>query len=155
MPRTRVLGVGPMKSGSTAVWQALGAATQWTMGFDCSYLAQAPFVSEVLARKAPLSEVLDRCMDEAYSWELVKDPLVTPLANRLANIWPSMSSHGEKLRMYFLVRNPFDCTRSLIDHLVLKTNPHENDEQQQAFGLENMPQAARFTRGKQLFLDVT
>ncbi|CAJ1426215.1 unnamed protein product [Effrenium voratum] len=41
MPRTVVLGVGLMKAGTTAVWHALAAAGNFSMGLDCEALSQA------------------------------------------------------------------------------------------------------------------
>mmetsp|Transcript_9391 Transcript_9391/g.26134 ORF Transcript_9391/g.26134 Transcript_9391/m.26134 type:complete len:235 (-) Transcript_9391:424-1128(-) len=81
--------------------------------------------------------------------------MLTPLALRLASAWPALSSHGEELRLYFLVRNPFDVVRSVIEHLGLnaRLDPAHSSEKQ--FNTTNLPLAGRFTRGMQLFLDTT
>eukprot|EP00434_Breviolum_minutum_P009686 symbB.v1.2.008527.t1/scaffold532.1/size190944/1 len=47
MPRTRVLGVGLMKAGTTVIWQALGAALNLSMGMDCEALAQGEVLDSV------------------------------------------------------------------------------------------------------------
>mmetsp|Transcript_1406 Transcript_1406/g.2353 ORF Transcript_1406/g.2353 Transcript_1406/m.2353 type:complete len:111 (+) Transcript_1406:35-367(+) len=39
-----------------------------------------------------------------------------------------------------MVRNVFDCVRSLLDHLIVKTRMGPDDEGGQLFSLENMPQ---------------
>eukprot|EP00747_Dinoflagellata_sp_TGD_P082171 gnl/TRDRNA2_/TRDRNA2_161592_c0_seq1.p1 gnl/TRDRNA2_/TRDRNA2_161592_c0~~gnl/TRDRNA2_/TRDRNA2_161592_c0_seq1.p1 ORF type:complete len:279 (-),score=48.76 gnl/TRDRNA2_/TRDRNA2_161592_c0_seq1:183-1019(-) len=125
------------------------------MGFDCSLLGQTPIVTRVLHREEPLESVLKACSGEIFTWELTKDPMLTPLALRLSNIWPSVSADGGALRLYFLVRNPFDCVRSFIEHLMLNLDISPEDKDGQRFTLDNMPQASRFTRGKQLYMDVT
>merc|ERR1712107_917100 len=47
VPVTRIYGVGPMKAGSTLVWQVLGAATQLSMGLDCQSSADTPLPVQV------------------------------------------------------------------------------------------------------------
>lgn len=153
LPHTKVLGVGPMKSGSTLVWQALGAATQLPMGLDCDWVAHTDVTWRILQRRAPLWELLSSCSEELFKWELAKDPALTALAGHLAQAWPSISMHGEALKLYFVVRNPFDFVRSFVLHLGLHPDPGLSPEQQ-VFDLENHPKPPLFTRMKQLYFDV-
>ncbi|CAK0892609.1 unnamed protein product [Prorocentrum cordatum] len=96
-PLTQVLGVGLMKAGSTLVLQSLRAATGLPSGMDCT----APgALWSVERRRAPLSRALAACSEEVFKWELAKDPLLTPLANRLALAWPAVSRAGEGLRLF-------------------------------------------------------
>lgn len=148
VPRTRVFGVGLMKAGSTAVWQALGAATRLPKGFDC--LARSgDLLWEVILRKESLGELLDECSEELFKWEFAKDPSWSLLAGRLAIAWPALASHKEALRIYFLVRSPFAWLQSFIKSLDL-TVPSEGGTQQ--FSVDNLPSPAVFSRHKQLFL---
>lgn len=151
LPLTRVLGVGSMKAGSTAVWQALGAATQLPMGLDCDWIAHTDVVARVTRRVAPLAEILEKCSEELFKWELAKDPALTSLASRFEEAWPAISAHGEKLRIYMVVRNPFSFVRSFVRHLFVRLNP---DFDAQHFSIQNLPKPSRFTRMKQLYLDV-
>eukprot|EP00927_Polykrikos_kofoidii_P066606 TRINITY_DN6216_c2_g1_i1.p1 TRINITY_DN6216_c2_g1~~TRINITY_DN6216_c2_g1_i1.p1 ORF type:complete len:1157 (+),score=129.87 TRINITY_DN6216_c2_g1_i1:55-3525(+) len=151
VPRTRILGTGMMKAGSTFVWQLLGAATQLSLGLDCSSSQKIlPFVR----RQAPLWKYLEACYDEVFRWELSKDPLATPLAARLADAWPSISNFGGPLKVYFLVRNPFDFTLSMLRHLGLKARVQSQGEQH--FDIwSTMPLLDRFTPNTQAYLDVS
>lgn len=155
MPRTRVLGVGCIKSGSTVVLQALAAATRLSLGFDCQALGDTAVVQQVIRREVPLESIFNACSHELWAWSLTKDPMLTPLALRLASVWPALSSHGEELRLYFLVRNPFDVVRSVIEHLGLKVRLDPEHSNEQLFHTTNLPLTGRFTRGMQLFLDTT
>jgi len=151
VPLTRVLGVGLMKAGSTAVWQALGAAVQLPMGFDCSAVS-ADILWMIAKNKEPLLQLLESCSEELFKWELAKDPMLTHLAGRLAAIWPAISAPARPLRLYFLVRSPFEWARSFLKHLGLAMQPPDVVSQQ--FTPENLPRPHVFTRSKQLFLDV-
>lgn len=153
VPASRILGVGLMKAGSTAVWQALGAATQLSMGLDCSAAGTTALPLEAARRRAPLEAVVDACYGELLRWELAKDPLLTPVARRLADAWPALSSHGGPLRLYFVVRSPFECARSLIEHLKLRTRVESAEEQRFSWQPGRFPE--HFTPGKQRYLDVT
>merc|ERR1712070_655107 len=93
-------------------------------------------------------------MGEVFKWELTKDPMLTSIAGRLASVWPAVSVDGGTLQLFFLIRNTFDCVRAFVTHLDLQTNVSEGSGHQQHFSLRNMPRPTRFTRGKQLFLDV-
>eukprot|EP00928_Gymnodinium_smaydae_P086889 TRINITY_DN71291_c0_g1_i1.p1 TRINITY_DN71291_c0_g1~~TRINITY_DN71291_c0_g1_i1.p1 ORF type:complete len:961 (-),score=118.54 TRINITY_DN71291_c0_g1_i1:21-2903(-) len=155
MPATRIMGVGPMKSGSTAVVQALGAALRWSVGFDCKWTASNASVSRILRRQESKNTLLGACSKDLFRWQVIKDPMLTPLAARLSTIWPATSAHGLPLKLYFLVRNPFDCVRSFVQHLRLPLLVDPSDPMGQHFALERMPHASRFTRGKQLYMDVT
>eukprot|EP00927_Polykrikos_kofoidii_P064936 TRINITY_DN60741_c0_g1_i1.p1 TRINITY_DN60741_c0_g1~~TRINITY_DN60741_c0_g1_i1.p1 ORF type:complete len:1142 (+),score=161.66 TRINITY_DN60741_c0_g1_i1:350-3427(+) len=163
LPKTRVFGVGPMKSGSTAVIQVLAAATKLKFGFDCFRTSHDPIILRVLRREESLHELIESCDEDLFTWELAKDPTFTPLALRLADIWPPISSHGQQLKLYFVVRNPFANVLSLVDHLRLPLPPNLTSGEDevtdgdggQNFTLEAIPNAGRFSRGKQLYLDVT
>lgn len=153
LPVTRIFGVGPMKAGSTVVWQALGAATQLSLGLDCDAMGVVRMASRAARREVPLESVVEICFEDLFSAELAKDPLATPVARRLADAWPSLSSHGGPLRLYFVVRNPFDCVRSLVEHLGLRTRVSSMEEQRFQADEGHLPQ--HFTAGKQQYLDVT
>eukprot|EP00928_Gymnodinium_smaydae_P023677 TRINITY_DN19445_c0_g1_i3.p1 TRINITY_DN19445_c0_g1~~TRINITY_DN19445_c0_g1_i3.p1 ORF type:complete len:298 (-),score=89.72 TRINITY_DN19445_c0_g1_i3:177-1070(-) len=140
-----------MKAGSTLVWQVLGAATQLSIGLDCEQATSSPIVELVAQRKAPLERVVQLCHDELFRWGLAKDPMATLLARRLASAWPALA--GFPLRLYYVVRNPFDCTRSFLQHLGLRTYVNSPEEQQFSWGEGRFP--AHFSRGKQLYLDVS
>jgi len=150
---TRIFGVGPMKAGSTVVFQALGAATQLSLGLDCDAMGVVRLASRAARREVPLESVVDVCFKELFSMELAKDPLATPVARRLASAWPSLSSHGGPLRLYFVARNPFDCVRSLVEHLGLRTRVSSMAEQRFRVDEGHLPR--HFTAGKQQYLDIT
>jgi len=153
VPRTRALGVGPMKAGSTVIWQALGAATQLSMGMDCELFSSGTsFVHRVARREAPLEHFIDLCYGELFHWDLAKDPMATTLSRRLADAWPSLSSHGGPLQLYFVIRNPFDCARSLLERLKVKALVASPQEQRFAFASNQLP--SRFTGSMQDYLDV-
>jgi len=152
---TRVLGIGPMKAGTTVVLQALGAATQWPIGFDCEELARSTIIWDVLNGHKDVEQIIEACFTSIFSWELGKDVLLTPLATKIKGEWKKISSQEDELRLYFLVRDPLECVRSLIEHLTLRLRFNEHDIGAQYLSLDNMPHASRFTLGKRLYLDVT
>ena len=95
----------------------------------CGCLGRCPghtdLVSRIARRQKPLWAVIESCSEEVFKWEIVKDPMLTPIASRLAAVWPALSVRGEALRLFFLVRNPFDCVRAFVAHLGLQ--PHKPD----------------------------
>ncbi|CAE8615032.1 unnamed protein product, partial [Polarella glacialis] len=153
MPATVVLGVGLMKAGTTLILQCLGAATQLSMGLDCNALAESRLAQRVAQKEVPLELVVDLCYNDLFRWELSKDPLATPVVRRLAAAWPAISQHGQKLRVYFVVRNPLDFVRSLLDHMGLKTKVKSANDQLFSWDVGQFP--ARFSAGKQQYLDVS
>lgn len=152
MPASRVLGVGPMKSGSTVMMQALGAATQLSVGFDCDGLTSGTLVSRASRRLVPLELILDVCHGELFHAELVKDPWLTSVARRLAEAWPPLSGHGGPLKLYFMVRSPTDCTRSFLERLNLTTQVASPADQHFSWNAGRFPH--HFTAGMQRYLDV-
>ncbi|CAE8677926.1 unnamed protein product, partial [Polarella glacialis] len=103
--------------------------------------------------EVPLELVVDLCYNDLFRWELSKDPLATPVVRRLAAAWPAISQHGQKLRVYFVVRNPLDFVRSLLDHMGLKTKVKSANDQLFSWDVGQFP--ARFSAGKQQYLDVS
>lgn len=150
--QTRILGTGLMKAGTTVIWQCLAAAGNFSMGLDCDGLAEAPIVHFTVRREVPLEHLVDLCFDELFSWEISKDVLLTPVARRLAHAWSALSHHGQRLQLYFVVRNPFDFASSLLSHMSLDTFVTSEEEQIFSWVAGRLPK--HFSRGKQQYLDV-
>jgi len=149
-----VLGVGPMKAGSTVVVHALSAATQLPLGFDCGLASWTNLTLLVKRREAPVTRLLEGCSEELFKWEITKDPAMTRVATQLAAAWPALSASGGALRLYFLARSPFEQVRSFIRSMNLPMNPRsQGPDTGQNFTSTDVPTGQRFTRGKQLALD--
>ena len=101
---------GNQKSGTTAVAGLLAAATGQTVTLDFAG-ATEPFIGRLLRGQTPVGEFV-RVNAWAFSTEIVKEPSLTFAAV------PLMEHFGVK-RAAFVIRDPHDNIRSILDRLKL------------------------------------
>jgi len=110
-PNPRPLFVfGNQKSGTTAIAGLLAAATQRRATLDFAG-ATEPHIGRLLRRETPLADFV-RHNSWAFSAQIVKEPNLTFAA-------PQLMEHFAAPRAVFIVRDPRDNIRSILDRLEL------------------------------------
>jgi hypothetical protein len=101
---------GNQKSGTTAVAGLLAAATDKRATLDFAG-ATEPFIGRLLRRETGLVEFV-RLNAWAFSADIVKEPNLTFAA-------PELIEHFGVARAVFVIRDPYDNIRSILDRLKL------------------------------------
>ncbi|HEX3673731.1 MAG TPA: hypothetical protein VHU87_05610 [Rhizomicrobium sp.] len=109
---------GNQKSGTTAVAGLLAAATDKRATLDFAG-ATEPFIGRLLRRETGMADFV-RLNAWAFSADIVKEPSLTFAA-------PELLAHFGVARAVFVIRDPYDNIRSILDRLKLPGDLPELD----------------------------
>ena len=123
-----VILAGMQKSGTAAIAQPLGTATGQTVCSDPFYILSKKgidFRKELYEKQLPL-QPLWRRYSNVFSETIIKDPNFSLLIPQIIEFLPGA-------RIVFIMRDPRDTIRSILDRLNLPGNPDEADLSQSEY----------------------
>jgi len=118
-PNPKALWVfGMQKSGTSAIAGLLAAKTGKSVQLDTKYLWE-PYRNRLLAGEISLGELVSR-----YSYDFSKEILKEPAATFFIDL---IESYFELRQYVFIVRNPYDTLRSILNRLGLPGDRRDID----------------------------
>jgi hypothetical protein len=119
-----ILVLGNQKSGTTAIAALLAECAGLSVTLDLREEIRAPLLPRVRRGEMPFSEFIRRNKLD-FSREVVKEPHLSLFLNELRQYFPQS-------KMVFIIRDPRDNIRSILDRLKLPGSLDNLDEQQWA-----------------------
>ena len=106
--------VGHQKSGTTAIAALLAAAIDEDYSHDMSYRRRWPDVADICNGRVPVRNLVKRARAD-FACAVIKDPDFTFIV-------PQLHAYFEKARFIFILRDPRDNIRSVLNWLAIPGN---------------------------------